>query len=546
MFPRLFRRIRSGLGDFMEKRTLLAVVLSLLVLYVYSAMTPSPSAPPKKSQLIESEEFTENQGTFRGADRVVDLQPEVVPEGVSEKISTLETPQLLLKFSNLGGDLVSATIKQYQYTLPVSRILSIDGYENAGFQLTKIDHTEVVYSLTTPELNVQKIYLIGKGSNLIQAYIKIENTSDMSKQKEISINALRVDTSSLDNSADRDKSLFEYSVALENNIFRKGSAFKFSSKEKKEGPGPVRWVGFRDRYFCVVVAPEFDLTRYNIEYLDPSRLAINLATNQFVLNSNDSIDFQSSIYIGPQSPALMNEEMRGIISFSGFGLFDWTAKLFYRFMLALNKVVPNWGLCILLMSVVIYLAMYPLTAKGMSSMRRMQELQPKIAQIREQHKSNPQRMNKEIMEIYKENRINPFGGCLPFLLQMPVFIGLYQVLWRSVELKGASFLWIKDLAEPDRLFLLPFEIPFLGNEINILPVIMMVVMFFQQKFSSRNITTLDPAQATQQKLMGTILPIFLGVIFYKFASGLCLYFTVFYVLSTLTQWKMSKAVKVAQ
>ena len=130
------------------------------------------------------------------------------------------------------------------------------------------------------------------------------------------------------------------------------------------------------------------------------------------------------------------------------------------------------------------------------------------------------------------------------LLQMPVFIGLYQVLWRSVAFKGAKFLWIKDLSEPDRLFIFPFNLPVVGNELNILPLIMVVVMFFQQKISSKNMVISDPSQAAQQKMMTTIMPIFLGFIFYKFASGLTLYFTMFYFFSTFTQWKMSKQVKV--
>jgi YidC/Oxa1 family membrane protein insertase len=126
---------------------------------------------------------------------------------------------------------------------------------------------------------------------------------------------------------------------------------------------------------------------------------------------------------------------------------------------------------------------------------------------------------------------------------MPVFIGLYQVLWRSVSFKGAKFLWIKDLSEPDRLFLLPFNIPFLGNEFNVLPFVMMGVMFIQQKLSSKNMVVVDPSQAAQQKMMATIMPVFLGVIFYKFASGLTLYFTMFYCFSTFTQWKLSKDIK---
>ena len=144
------------------------------------------------------------------------------------------------------------------------------------------------------------------------------------------------------------------------------------------------------------------------------------------------------------------------------------------------------------------------------------------------------------MALYKENSINPIGGCLPFILQMPVFIGLYQALWRSVIFQGQGFLWIKDLSMPDRLFVLPNSIPIIGNNINILPLFMMVAMFFQQKLSAKNMIVTDESQIMQQKMMAWFFPIFLGVLFYNFGSGLNLYFTVFYILSTLSQLKMSK------
>ena len=206
----------------------------------------------------------------------------------------------------------------------------------------------------------------------------------------------------------------------------------------------------------------------------------------------------------------------------------------------MHKIIPNWGVCIILISFIIYGAMYPLTMQGMASMKRMQAIQPIMTKLREQHKNNPQRLNKEIMELYKEHRVNPMGGCLPLVLQMPIFVSLYQVLWRSVAFKGANFLWIKDLSQPDRLFILPFSLPIMGNEVNVLPILMMGIMFAQQKLSAKNMVAMDPSQAAQQKMMTMIFPIFLGVIFYKFASGLSLYFTVFYLMSTLTQWKMSK------
>jgi len=176
-------------------------------------------------------------------------------------------------------------------------------------------------------------------------------------------------------------------------------------------------------------------------------------------------------------------------------------------------------------------------------MKRMQALQPEITKIREQYKSNPQRLNKEIMGLYKTNSVNPMGGCLPMILQMPAFIALYQALWRTVAFKGAHFLWIKDLSQPDRLFTFPFTLPIVGNEFNILPIIMMIAMFFQQKASTKNMASTDPNQVMQQKMMTMFFPVFLGFIFYKFSSGLTLYFTMFYILSTFTQLKMSKIKK---
>ena len=177
-------------------------------------------------------------------------------------------------------------------------------------------------------------------------------------------------------------------------------------------------------------------------------------------------------------------------------------------------------------------------------MRKMQELQPKIVALREKYRDNPQKMSTETMELYKKYKINPLGGCLPMLLQMPVFIGLYQVLWRSVSFKGAHFLWIKDLSEPDRVAVLPFSLPFIGNEINLLPILMIFVMAIQQKLTAKSMGGMDPAQAAQQKMMAVIMPVFLGAIFYHFASGLTLYFTLFYTFSTIAQWKMSRIHKV--
>lgn len=169
-------------------------------------------------------------------------------------------------------------------------------------------------------------------------------------------------------------------------------------------------------------------------------------------------------------------------------------------------------------------------------MKEMQKLQPYIEELRKQHKDNPQKLNKEIMELYREHKVNPLGGCLPLILQMPIFFALYQALMRSVALKGAKFLWIKDLSEPDKLFLLPFPQPF--DSLNILPILMMIGMFVQQKISAP--ATASSSTAEQQKLMLLIMPLMFGFIFYSMPAGLVLYWFINSTLMLLYQLRISK------
>ncbi|MDD2680043.1 MAG: YidC/Oxa1 family membrane protein insertase, partial [Candidatus Omnitrophica bacterium] len=158
--------------------------------------------------------------------------------------------------------------------------------------------------------------------------------------------------------------------------------------------------------------------------------------------------------------------------------------------------------------------------------------------LRKQYKDNPQKMNKEIMELYRTHKVNPFGGCLPLILQMPIFFALYNALMRSVALKGAKFLWIKDLSEPDKLFILPVSLPVLSNEFNILPLIMAIGMFFQQKISS---AAASGPSAEQQKIMLIVMPVMFGLIFYRMPSGLVLYWLVNSLLMLGFQLQMNRA-----
>ena len=178
-------------------------------------------------------------------------------------------------------------------------------------------------------------------------------------------------------------------------------------------------------------------------------------------------------------------------------------------------------------------------------MRRIQEIQPHIEKLRKVHKDNPQKLNKELAGIYKEYKINPLGGCLPLLVQMPIFIALYQGLIRSIELKGANFLWIKDLSNPD-FVRIPFSLPFLGNEIHILPLLMVGAMFFQQKISTKSTIVASKEQQQQQKFMLIFFPLFFGFLFYNFPSGLVLYWLTTTVLMVIEHSTMRKTASAGQ
>ena len=203
----------------------------------------------------------------------------------------------------------------------------------------------------------------------------------------------------------------------------------------------------------------------------------------------------------------------------------------------LYNLVHNLGLAIVILSVIIYLILYPLTLKQMRSVKAMQALQPKMEELRKQYKDNPQKLNKEVLELYKIHKVNPLGGCLPLLLQIPIFLALYQVLSRSVALKGASFLWIKDLSAPDRLLVLKQPLPFLGADINILPIAVAVVMFLQQRIS---MASTAGTNAEQQKIMSILFPLIFGALFYRVPSGLVLYWLINSTLMFLYQLKINR------
>jgi len=203
--------------------------------------------------------------------------------------------------------------------------------------------------------------------------------------------------------------------------------------------------------------------------------------------------------------------------------------MLFKSMVWCHKLAPNYGVAIILVTILLRVVFWPIQAKSIKSMKEMQKFQPQMQKVREKYKDDSQRMNQEIMKLYKEHKINPFSGCLPMVVQLPVLIAFYKVLSNAIELRGTSFLWIKDLALPDTIATIP-NLPIIGSlPINPLPLLMTASTVLQQKM------TPSTGDSQQQKMM-MFMPLIMLFMFYGMSSGLVLYWTVQQLLSMAQQW----------
>ena len=226
-------------------------------------------------------------------------------------------------------------------------------------------------------------------------------------------------------------------------------------------------------------------------------------------------------FIGPKDYRLLESIDPVLVNAIEYGWFTWAAKPLFGFLMWLHGILGNWGWAIVVLVITIRIILYPLTYKGMLSMQKMKDLAPRVKELREKYKGDPQRMNAAMMEMYKKHGANPLGGCLPLLLQIPVFFAVYRVLLNAVELQGAPWiLWVTDLSRMDHWY--------------VLPILMGATMFYQQKITPNNFT--DPMQEKIFKY----LPVVFTFFFITFPSGLVLYWLTNNILSIAQQYMVNK------
>ena len=325
------------------------------------------------------------------------------------------------------------------------------------------------------------------------------------------------------------------SLTLTDEALVKSDLGKVKKGQAPSVGGSIKWSGLRSKYFLVsFVPPEGVPVVARAAEGAPDAIGMILEAD---LGTGKPLDFM--VYVGPLDYQVLKALGHGLDKAVDFG-WKWISplsRLIFAFLVLCYKAIPNYGWVIIILSALTKLLFHPLTQKSMKSMRQMQKIQPEIEALRAKHKKDAQALNKAIMELYRKRGVNPMGGCLPLLLQMPVFIALFNVLQKTIELRRADFIfWINDLSAPDVIANMPFSLPFIGSAVSLLPILMGIAMFVQQKM-----TTTDPKQA----MMTYVLPIVFTVMFYKFPSGLVLYWLVNNVLTIAHQYYVMRADRLA-
>ncbi|HMA76160.1 MAG TPA: membrane protein insertase YidC [Candidatus Krumholzibacteriaceae bacterium] len=321
--------------------------------------------------------------------------------------------------------------------------------------------------------------------------------------------------------------------------FYKETLGDFGDGKTRRRSGQVIWAGVRTKYFISAIIED-----------NPSSATLELRGSEdesFVgyavvypfRGDPREVEKRYRGYIGPLDADRLSEFNVGLEKSVELGWLRFLSVIVLKVMLFFRRFIPNYGLIIILMSVITKVLFYRLTHKSFKSMKDMQKLQPKIKELQDKYKDDKEELNKRTMKLYKEAGVNPLGGCLPLVFQMPVFIALFGVLRNTIELRNAPFmLWIDDLSAPDVLFNFGFSIPFLGDAFHLLPILMGGAMVLQSKLGGS--PTGGSAPPGQTKMMSTMMPIIFTFIFYGMPSGLVLYWIVNNVLTILQQYYAHK------
>lgn len=533
----------------MEKRAFIAVGLSIAVFYIFSMVF----GPDKKQvQTVPQPVTTTPAGSTQNRpNEQVAIQHNAATEKVilpaaAQKDIKVETDLYTVVFSSRGAGLKSMTLKKYReqnstnapnvvlgnnadpallnfstratgFNLADSAIYSADAEE---VKLNGSDSKQVAFTVVAPQgYTIRKVYTFKANSYVITQDTQVINNSVAPLVGSIqSIMTYPAEPKVKDNRFDTAGSYLYSDASLKSDKAKDvaGAAKKYDKS--------VLWAGFADKYFLsAILSDKNSIASVDIKKNAAGFLESTISSPQLTVNPGTTTSVTYHLFVGPKDLDVLKAQGNMLEQSLDLGWFAAIAKPLMYTLKFFHRFVGNYGIAIIIITVILKAFFFPLTHKSYKSMKGMQKIQPEMAKLREKYKNDRDAMNKAVMELYRDHKVNPLGGCLPMVVQIPVFFALYKSLMFSIELRHAPFLlWITDLADKDPYY--------------VTPVIMGISMFVQQKMTPSN---MDPVQ---QKMM-LALPVVFTFMFLSFPSGLVLYWLVNNILTIAQQWYINKSVE---
>jgi YidC/Oxa1 family membrane protein insertase len=564
----------------MGRNFVLACALSLAVLVGWMVLTGDPNRgqrageiPPEQAQPIDSIkdsfETTTPSSPPSELARAPERQP-TAPETQPGRIEVAERKILIdsslysVELTNRGAGITSWKLKEFRetsdraapvidlatagsagkpsFTTPFAEF-GIGDFADRVFEVVAEDVSSVAFEIRENAVTIRKTFIFDLDSYSFRLLIEVLNDSTVALAPRF-----QIDMPAQEKAADdfREQGLAALEdgsrvTTLLRGLGRSGFFQSFTGGKPElyqDYLGPIDWAGVQTTYFLTVIIPDNpSQASVRIAALEPGVSGVTqLSFVETTLPPGRSIAREFRAYMGPKEMERLEtfggETVRAIDL--GWSWVEPLTRFFSVILKMLYSVVPNYGIAIVILTILVRIVTAPLTVKQMRSMERMRALSPKLKEIQAEYADDRQKQSEKTMALYKSEGVNPLGGCLPMLLQFPVFIGLFYALRSTIQLRQAPFFgWIDDLSVPESLF----EIPGLGLPFRVLPLIMGASMVLQQKITPMQA---DPAQA---KMMMTVMPIMMTVIFYQFPSGLVLYWMVSNILAIAHQLWIGRGIR---
>jgi len=546
----------------LDRKTLLAIIL-IVIIYVLSNefiwKKKQPAVPPQNqttTQAVTPQKAAPS--TTQQQTQQVPVHAVVMPDTVKTGIAVdnnivLQNDSLKVVFSNEGGVIREAYLLNFKDVDRKSPAQLIPEQGSImGMNLTTgtgtLDLTKIVFAhemFTDNGKPGVRFHWDRNGAVLIEKrFVLLPNNTLEMQVNDVNYGSLAGYQINM-NSGIRDT---EHDSKLNKPNKMKGQDFKFIGqidnslqsvflsrlKDRKTYQGKVNWDGIRSKYFLIALVPDKNVFAVNTAIYNSNMspaFDMDIKTDAPRINFSDHYQ----LYLGPAKVRQLQKLNVGLENAAERGAkwLRWLYSIFNAFLSWLFKLIPNYGIVIIIFSILLKIALHPLTHKSMESGIKMQQIQPLIREAQTKYKTDPKRLQQELSAIYKENNVSPLGGCLPLLLQMPIFIALYGVLRYSFDMRQAYFVgWLNDLSAPDPIY--------------VLPILMGIFMFIQQKMMQpktapgEEVDEKQAAMMQSQRMMTYVMPIMMFFIFKSMPAGLVLYWTVFNILSIIQQYYLQK------